>query len=73
MKLREQEFVESLGDNIRKIRKKKGLTQMQLAVKIENHEQNIGRIERGEVNPTASMLYQIAQGLDVELKELVDF
>lgn len=73
MNRREQEFLESLGENIKRIRKEKHLTQMQLAVKIESHEQNIGRIERGEVNPTASTLYQIAQGLGVELRELVEF
>lgn len=73
MKRREQEFLESLGENLKRVRKEKGLTQMQLAVKLESHEQNIGRIERGEINPTASMLFQIAKGLGVELRELVDF
>jgi transcriptional regulator with XRE-family HTH domain len=32
----------------------------------------IGRIERGETNPTVSTLYVLAQALGVELKELVD-
>ena len=33
----------------------------------------IGRIERGENNPTISTLYVIAAALNVELKTLVDF
>jgi transcriptional regulator with XRE-family HTH domain len=32
----------------------------------------IGRIERGETNPTISTLYVLAQALGVEFKELVD-
>ena len=32
----------------------------------------IGRIERGENNPTISTLYVIAQALDNELRELID-
>lgn len=73
MKVREQEFLKALGNRIKEMRKEKGLTQMQLAVRINNHDEQIGRIERAEVNVSASMLYQIAQGLDVELKELVNF
>ncbi len=73
MKVREQEFLEALGNRIKQIRKEKGLTQMQLAVRINNHDEQIGRIERAEVNVSASMLYQIARGLEVELKDLVDF
>lgn len=73
MKVREQEFLSALGNRIKEIRKEKGLTQLQLAAKINNHDEQIGRIERAEVNVSASMLYQIAKGLGVELKELVDF
>ncbi|MEP1095961.1 MAG: helix-turn-helix transcriptional regulator [Cyclobacteriaceae bacterium] len=72
MKVREQEFLSALGERIKEIRKEKGLTQLQLAAKINNHDEQIGRIERAEVNVSASMLYQIAKGLGVELKELVD-
>lgn len=72
MKVRDQEFLEKLGKRIRQIRKEKGLTQVELASKINNHDEQIGRIERAEVNVSVSMLYQIAQGLEVELKELVD-
>ena len=34
---------------------------------------NIGRIERAEVNPTVSTLYQIAVALNVEITELFKF
>lgn len=73
MKVREQEFLQALGNRIKQLRKEKNLTQMQLAVKINNHDEQIGRIERAEVNVSASMLYQIAQGLGVSMKELMDF
>lgn len=73
MKVREQAFLQALGNRIKQLRKEKNLTQMQLAVKINNHDEQIGRIERAEVNVSASMLYQIAQGLEVSMKELMDF
>ncbi|MEP5613551.1 MAG: helix-turn-helix transcriptional regulator [Cyclobacteriaceae bacterium] len=73
MKVREQEFLSALGERIKEIRKEKGLTQLQLAARINNHDEQIGRIERAEVNVSASMLFQIAKGLDVSLKNLVDF
>lgn len=73
MKVREQEFLEALGHRIKQIRKEKNMTQMQLAVKINNHDEQIGRVERAEVNVSASMLYRIAKGLGVSMKELMDF
>ena len=73
MKVRNQYFLVALGKRIRQIRKEKKLTQSQLAEKIDNHDEQIGRIERAEVNVSASMLFLIAKGLEVPLKEIFDF
>lgn len=49
--------------NLRKIRKEKGLSQEKLAYKIDLSLSQIGRIERGEVNPTICTVKVIAEGL----------
>ncbi len=66
-------FLKLLGKQIKKIRKKRGFTQLELAVKIDNHAEQIGRIERGEHNVSSCTLYLIAKGLEVSIKELFDF
>lgn len=46
---------EKLGKNIKKSRKKAGLTQEQLAKKVGVHVSYISRIERGVVNPSTEV------------------
>ena len=39
----------------------------------DNHDEQIGRVERAEVNVSASMLYLISKGLEISMSELLDF
>lgn len=55
-----------VGHNIRKYRKKIGLSQEQLAEKSGLHRTYIGGIERGERNITLDSLQVIAEALAVE-------
>jgi transcriptional regulator with XRE-family HTH domain len=61
-----------VGERIRALRIKKKISQEELANEADIPLSQIGRIERGENNPTISTLYVIAQALEVELKELVN-
>ena len=61
------------GNRIRSLRIEKGLSQEDLANEAEVPLSQIGRIERGENNPTISTLYVISEALGIELKKLVDF
>lgn len=61
------------GQNIKKYRKIKKLSQEKLAEKIDVHETTIGRIETGKINASLLMLQKIAGGLDIPLKDLFDF
>jgi transcriptional regulator with XRE-family HTH domain len=65
-------LVKVLGDRIRELRLQKELSQEDLANEADIPLSQIGRIERGENNPTISTLYVIAQALAVDLKFLVD-
>jgi transcriptional regulator with XRE-family HTH domain len=69
---KEEDFLKLVGEHIMVLRKRKGLTQKELADGIEATSVHIGRIERGESNVTILMLARIAKALNVSLSELVD-
>jgi len=71
--VKDKEFLELLGGKIRAIRKAQGLTQLELAVACNNYAEQIGRVERGELNVTVCSLKLIAQALNVKIAELFDF
>lgn len=61
-----------VGENIRKLRRDKALTQKQLADKCGISEITVRRYERGEIIPTLKTLGKIAKALDIHIKELID-
>ena len=71
--IKNKKLVIAIGTRIRELRKKSNLSQEDLANEADIPLSQIGRIERGENNPTISTLYVIAAALNVELKTLVDF
>jgi len=60
-----------VGNNIKKYRKKLGLSQEELADKAGLHRTYIGGIERGERNITLDSLQVIAVALDIAPVELI--
>ena len=69
------EILKKVGRKIQEIRLNKGLTQVELVGKIEGEidTTNISRIESGRTNPTVYTLFRIAEALEVNPKELLDF
>lgn len=59
-----------LGQRIVEARKKKGMSQEQLASKSEIDRSHMGFIEQGRRKPTLSTLYKIADTLGVSLEQL---
>ena len=55
---------------IMQIRKKKGVTQAELAERCETTQQTIAKIEKGLVDPKISTLHKIAEALECELSDL---
>ncbi len=51
----------------------KGLTQRELAMICGKDPQSLERIENGKSNPTIYYLYEIANGLNISVQELIDF
>jgi len=71
--IRHSNFLKQFGTNLKKIRKEKGLSQEYIAFNSELSVNQIGRIERGEINTSLSTVYEIAQTINVDIKELFDF
>jgi transcriptional regulator with XRE-family HTH domain len=57
-----------IGELIRQLRQKKGITQEDLAARTELSVRTIQRIEGGEVDPRAYTLQAIANALDVDFE-----
>ena len=61
------------GHNVRKTRKRAGLSQEALAAKAKIHRNHMGAIERGEANVTLLNMERIAKALGVKVRDLIDF
>jgi putative transcriptional regulator len=71
--VKKPELNRKIGKKIIALRTAKGMSQSDLARACGKDRQNIEKLENGRVNPTLFSLYEIAEALEVELRELVDF
>lgn len=60
-----------VGNRIRFLRRRAGISQQDLCDLAQVHLTSIGRIERGEGNPKLDMLARIATALDTNVSDLV--
>lgn len=60
-----------IGQRIVELRTRKGWSQAELARVCGKDRQAIEKIENGKVNPTIYSLYEIASGLEVDVRELL--
>lgn len=62
----------SFGENLKRIRREKGLTQKQLAVKASVAHSAIGYYEQGrKISPTYSTIESLAEALDCTMADLL--
>jgi transcriptional regulator with XRE-family HTH domain len=59
------DWVKIVSSNVRRLRKERGLSQEALAGEAGLAMRHLGRIERGEGNPTVAILGRMAEVLDV--------
>ena len=64
---------EELGKKIKRMRVNRGLTQEQLAEKLEYSPNHISKLESARTNPSFELLVSISKVLDIEIKELFNF
>jgi transcriptional regulator with XRE-family HTH domain len=70
---RDIKYCKAFGENLRRIRKKKGLTMMDLAHEADIEYSQIAKIERGISNTTISTVILLARALQLRPKDLFDF
>ncbi len=61
----------SLANNLKRLRKKRGWSQTQLAEQIGAHLSHINRIETGKYNPSLDVIQKLATVLEVSIDYLV--
>ena len=67
------DFLTKFGKHIKQLRKARHLSQSELAERCRSNIKKIGRTERGEYDFKISSLIVLAKGLNVDIKELLDF
>lgn len=70
---RDEVVLKQFGAHLRKLRLDKGLSQDQLGLKAEISKNQVGNIERGEVNITLITATAISKALDIPTKDLFDY
>ena len=71
--MNQDEVYKKLGKSIKKYRKLKELTQEKLADKVNLSLDFIGKIEIAYSKPSLGAIIDIANALDISLKDLFDF
>lgn len=71
--MKNKELSKAVGNRIRELRIELNISQEALSNEADIPLSQVGRIERGENNPTISTLYVLANALKVDLKTLLDF
>ena len=69
--INENEFKQIVARNITKFRKANGLTQLELAIKLNYSDKAVSKWERGESLPDVYMLQVIASMFGITLNDLV--
>ena len=68
-----EQLKKKVGQRMVELRTQKGWSQSDLARACHKDREAIEKLENGKVNPTIYSLLEIAQALEVELRELVSF
>ena len=63
-------LAEKVGNNIRSIRQKKGMSIEKLAFKSDIGYMQLSRIELGKINTTIYQVFKISKSLEIDLHEI---
>jgi transcriptional regulator with XRE-family HTH domain len=71
--VKDKKYLICLGKRIRELRKLRNMTQLDLAIEMNNHAEQVSRLERGSINFTICMLKNICAAFAITEKEFFDF
>lgn len=67
----DKEYLKLIGNNVRKLRNERGMSQQDLADYCNIAKSTIQRIENGTMNPTILMLQSISKVLGIDVESLI--
>ncbi len=70
---RYEDNLKLLGQKIKKLRKSKGFSQLNLSVKLGITREHLSKIERGATFPSVKVLFDIVEILNAKFKDIADF
>ncbi|WP_394749332.1 helix-turn-helix domain-containing protein [Spongiimicrobium salis] len=70
-KNRRDKYLKDLGKKVREARENKGYSQHELASIAQIPKNQVGRIERGEINTSVFTLQEVAEALEVNITQLL--
>jgi transcriptional regulator with XRE-family HTH domain len=59
-----------VGQRVRQLRQERGLSQMELAERADVHRTYISSLESGQRNVSVNLIFRLADGLGVPVREL---
>ena len=71
--LTKEEFQVFIGKRIKQLREEKNISQVELANLCDFERSNMNRIEMGNTCPSVYTLFKIAQSLQIETYQLLNF
>ncbi len=71
--LPKEQFIETIIGNIKKFRELKNITREQMASDLDLSVSGYSKLERGEIEITLKRLCEIADVLDVEISQILNF
>lgn len=72
-KTRNEEYIRAFGNRLLKLRTERGWSQLDLAGATSIDKSQLGKIERGEYNPTISTVKVLAEAFEMSVSELMNF
>lgn len=67
------EQLKLLGLQIKKLRKSRGISQLNLSVKLGITREHLSKIERGVTYPSVKILFDIVEILNADFKDISNF
>lgn len=67
------ELLVKLGERIKQLRQEKKISQTELANRIGKDQPSLNRLELGNINPSYIYLWEVAQGLEMKINEVLEF
>jgi transcriptional regulator with XRE-family HTH domain len=72
-KIRNQDYINAFGTNLKKLRNSKKLSRETVAAYANIETMQVYRIETGKINTTISTILALSKALDIKPRKLLEF